>query len=121
MNKSVRELSRRIRPVQCGSSLARPNGKKLETSKLKLNKSVRELSRRIRPVQCGSSTTVTCATGYAGTATYTATCGTGGTFNPITCAAEACITNTANGGTGNNAYTTDCGNVARPNVDIVKK
>ena len=35
--------------------LQRPNGKKLETIKLKLNKSVRNLSRRIRPVQCSSS------------------------------------------------------------------
>ena len=45
----------------------------------------------------GSTTTVTCSTGYAGTATYTATCGTSGTFNAITCAAEACaVTQVAN-------------------------
>merc|ERR1712166_1546736 len=38
----------------------------------------------------GDTTLVTCDTGYAGTPTFTATCGTSGTFNAITCTAEAC-------------------------------
>ena len=38
----------------------------------------------------GSSKTVTCNTGYDGTKIFTATCGTGGTFNSITCAAKTC-------------------------------
>ena len=72
----------------------------------------------------GSTTTVTCATGYAETATFVAECDTDGTFNAITCAAEACTSittntanggvgtiNTANGGSGNNKYTSDCDNV----------
>ena len=52
----------------------------------------------------GSTTTVTCDTGYAGTATFTATCGTEGTFNTITCAGEPCtvseIANTNKATTG---------------------
>jgi hypothetical protein len=45
--------------------LARPNGKKLETIKLKLNKSVGNLSRRNRPVQCSSSFWVPCLVIFA--------------------------------------------------------
>merc|ERR1712166_742882 len=45
----------------------------------------------------GDTTLVTCDTGCAGTPTFTATCGTSGTFNAITCTAEACTTaNVAN-------------------------
>jgi len=65
LNKSIRELSRRIRPVQCRSSLARSNGKKLEPSNLKLNKSVRELSRRMRPMECWSSLWFQCLVIFA--------------------------------------------------------
>ena len=58
----------------------------------------------------GSSTTVTCNTGYAGTATFLATCGNDGKFNPITCAAEACtatqVTNSDKAETGSIAGTT---------------
>ena len=45
--------------------LQRPNGKKLETIKLKLNKSVGNLSRRIRPVQCCGSFWVPCLVIFA--------------------------------------------------------
>jgi hypothetical protein len=39
----------------------------------------------------GQTVTVNCDEGYAGTPTFTATCGVGGTFNDITCAAESCV------------------------------
>merc|ERR1711865_324196 len=38
----------------------------------------------------GDTIIVTCETGYAGTSTFTATCGTSGSFNAITCAAQTC-------------------------------
>ena len=45
----------------------------------------------------GQTVTVNCDEGYAGTPTFTATCGVGGTFNDITCAAESCVSvNVAN-------------------------
>ena len=60
-------------------------------------------------VASGSACTLTCsAAGYSGTSTRLCTAGAYATLVVPTCAADACTDNTANGGTGNNAYTTDC-------------
>jgi uncharacterized Zn-finger protein len=60
-------------------------------------------------VASGSSCTLTCsAPGYSGTSTRLCTVGSFATLVAPTCTADPCTTNTANGGTGNNTYTTNC-------------
>jgi surface protein len=64
-------------------------------------------------VTSGSNCTLTCsATGYSGTSTRLCTEGSFAALDAPTCIFDGGCTAATAGGSGNNAYTTDCGNVA---------